>query len=148
MNRSEHPNENYARELMELCTLSIGHYREDDVKEAARAFTGWSLGIEGAGGMRPGGGRLLLRLAANHTAEPKPIAVGGRRSERKPAGGAPGIPESEHGEPERGWRQARLPAAHGAERPGQLGPDPRRRGALSHHRLLSDDRPARPQPQA
>jgi uncharacterized protein (DUF1800 family) len=64
-NRREHPNENYARELMELFTLGIGHYTEDDVKEAARAFTGWSLGIEGAGGMRPGAGRLLLRLAAN-----------------------------------------------------------------------------------
>src|SRR5712692_10066056 len=64
-NRREHPNENYARELMELFTLGIGHYTEDDVKQAARAFTGWSLGIEGAGGTRPGGGRLLLRLAAN-----------------------------------------------------------------------------------
>lgn len=38
-----HPNENYARELMELFTLGIGHYTEQDVKEAARAFTGWSI---------------------------------------------------------------------------------------------------------
>jgi uncharacterized protein (DUF1800 family) len=36
-----HPNENYARELMELFTLGLGHYTEDDVKNAARAFTGW-----------------------------------------------------------------------------------------------------------
>jgi uncharacterized protein (DUF1800 family) len=35
------PNENYARELMELFTLGIGHYTESDVREAARAFTGW-----------------------------------------------------------------------------------------------------------
>ncbi|SIO32065.1 Protein of unknown function [Singulisphaera sp. GP187] len=35
------PNENYARELMELFTLGVGHYNETDVREAARAFTGW-----------------------------------------------------------------------------------------------------------
>jgi uncharacterized protein (DUF1800 family) len=40
-NRKEHPNENYARELMELFTLGIGNYTEKDIKEAARAFTGW-----------------------------------------------------------------------------------------------------------
>ncbi|HEV3118113.1 MAG TPA: DUF1800 domain-containing protein [Gemmataceae bacterium] len=34
-------NENYARELMELFTLGVGHYTENDVREAARAFTGW-----------------------------------------------------------------------------------------------------------
>ncbi|MHC5210168.1 MAG: DUF1800 domain-containing protein [Planctomycetota bacterium] len=39
--RRHHPNENYARELMELFTLGRGHYTEDDVLEAARAFTGW-----------------------------------------------------------------------------------------------------------
>ncbi|HWA84569.1 MAG TPA: DUF1800 domain-containing protein [Fimbriimonadaceae bacterium] len=38
-----HPNENFARELMELFTIGIGNYTEADVKEAARAFTGWSL---------------------------------------------------------------------------------------------------------
>jgi len=37
------PNENYSRELMELFTLGIGNYSEDDVKAAARAFTGWNL---------------------------------------------------------------------------------------------------------
>lgn len=40
------PNENYARELMELFTLGIGHYTETDIKEAARAFTGWSIDRE------------------------------------------------------------------------------------------------------
>jgi uncharacterized protein (DUF1800 family) len=40
-NTREHPNENFARELMELFTCGIGHYTETDVKEAARAFTGW-----------------------------------------------------------------------------------------------------------
>jgi Protein of unknown function (DUF1800) len=35
------PNENYARELMELFSLGVGHYTETDIREAARAFTGW-----------------------------------------------------------------------------------------------------------
>lgn len=40
-NRKGKPNENYARELMELFTIGIGNYTEQDVREAARAFTGW-----------------------------------------------------------------------------------------------------------
>jgi uncharacterized protein (DUF1800 family) len=43
-NPKEHPNENLARELMELFTLGVGHYTETDVKEAARALTGWAPG--------------------------------------------------------------------------------------------------------
>ncbi len=39
----QHPNENYARELMELHTLRPGNYTETDVKEVARCFTGWSI---------------------------------------------------------------------------------------------------------
>jgi len=41
--RKEHPNENFAREVMELFALGEGHYTEKDVTEAARALTGWSL---------------------------------------------------------------------------------------------------------
>jgi uncharacterized protein (DUF1800 family) len=37
------PNENYARELMELFSLGIGHYTETDIREAARAFTGYEI---------------------------------------------------------------------------------------------------------
>lgn len=40
-NQKGKPNENYAREVMELFSLGIGHYTERDIKEAARAFTGW-----------------------------------------------------------------------------------------------------------
>ncbi len=40
-NRKGAPNENYARELMELFTIGRGNYTETDVREAARAFTGW-----------------------------------------------------------------------------------------------------------
>ena len=39
----QHPNENYARELMELFTLGVGNYSEQDVRESARAWTGWVI---------------------------------------------------------------------------------------------------------
>ncbi len=42
-NRKGHANENFARELMELFTLGVGNYTEQDVREVARAFTGWAL---------------------------------------------------------------------------------------------------------
>lgn len=46
-NKKDHPNENFAREVMELFTLGRGHYTEQDIKEAARAFTGWGANIKG-----------------------------------------------------------------------------------------------------
>jgi uncharacterized protein (DUF1800 family) len=46
-NRKQHPNENFAREVMELFTLGRGHYTETDIKEAARAFTGWGFDRSG-----------------------------------------------------------------------------------------------------
>ena len=52
-NRKEHPNENFAREVMELFTLGRGNYSETDVKEAARAFTGWSYDGENNFVFRP-----------------------------------------------------------------------------------------------
>ena len=48
------PNENFARELMELFTLGIGNYSEEDIKEAARAFTGWSYDNKSQFHIRPG----------------------------------------------------------------------------------------------
>lgn len=42
-NRKRSPNENFAREVMELFTMGRGHYTETDIKEAARAFTGWAF---------------------------------------------------------------------------------------------------------
>ena len=56
-NRKGQPNENFARELMELFTLGEGHYTENDVKEAARAFTGWSID--------PDSGEFLFRPAVH-----------------------------------------------------------------------------------
>jgi uncharacterized protein (DUF1800 family) len=46
-NRKEHPNENLAREAMELFTIGVGNFSETDVKEAARALTGWSYKPDG-----------------------------------------------------------------------------------------------------
>jgi len=46
-NRKDHPNENFAREVMELFTIGRGNYSETDVKEAARAFTGWTANFQG-----------------------------------------------------------------------------------------------------
>ncbi len=46
-NKKDHPNENFAREVMELFTLGRGNYTEHDVKEAARAFTGWGANVKG-----------------------------------------------------------------------------------------------------
>lgn len=43
LNVAAHPNENYARELMELFTLGVDNYTEDDVRESARAWTGWRV---------------------------------------------------------------------------------------------------------
>ena len=42
-NHKDSPNENYGRELLELFSLGIGNYTEDDVKSCARAFTGWTI---------------------------------------------------------------------------------------------------------
>lgn len=52
-NRKNKPNENYARELMELFTMGIGNYSETDVREAARAFSGWHLNRENAFAFNP-----------------------------------------------------------------------------------------------
>ncbi len=41
-NVKKHPNENFGRELLELFTMGVGRYTERDVREAARAFTGWT----------------------------------------------------------------------------------------------------------
>jgi uncharacterized protein (DUF1800 family) len=69
-NRKGQPNENFAREVMELFTLGEGRYTEVDVKEAARSFTGWSLNREtGAYVFRPGvhdfGSKTVLGKTGN-----------------------------------------------------------------------------------
>ncbi len=46
-NKKRSPNENFARELMELFTLGRGNYTEKDIKEVARAFTGWDFDFRG-----------------------------------------------------------------------------------------------------
>jgi uncharacterized protein (DUF1800 family) len=61
-NRAGKPNENFARELMELFTCGIGPYTEADVAEAARAFTGWTI-VEGQATFVP----------RRHDAKPKTV---------------------------------------------------------------------------
>jgi uncharacterized protein (DUF1800 family) len=56
-NRKGQPNENFAREVMELFTLGEGNYTERDIKEAARAFTGW--------GIDPDTGQFVFRRRAH-----------------------------------------------------------------------------------
>ncbi|WP_055444483.1 DUF1800 domain-containing protein [Lacinutrix himadriensis] len=46
-NVKKNPNENFARELMELFTLGVGNYKEQDIKESARAFTGYNFDKKG-----------------------------------------------------------------------------------------------------
>lgn len=46
-NKKQHPNENFAREVMELFTMGRGNYTEKDVKEGARAYTGWGFNLKG-----------------------------------------------------------------------------------------------------
>ncbi|MEN1678503.1 MAG: DUF1800 domain-containing protein [Planctomycetota bacterium] len=58
-NRKGHPNENLARELMELFTLGVGNYSEQDVKGAARALTGWTIA----------GGQFAFREARHDAGE-------------------------------------------------------------------------------
>jgi hypothetical protein len=65
LNVAEHPNENYARELMELHTLGVdGGYTEADVKAVARAFSGWTINDD----EKPGG---FFFDAENHDEAPK-----------------------------------------------------------------------------
>jgi uncharacterized protein (DUF1800 family) len=45
-NFKAHPNENFAREVLELFTVGRGHYSEEDIREAARAFTGWGFNLK------------------------------------------------------------------------------------------------------
>jgi uncharacterized protein (DUF1800 family) len=52
-NRKQHPNENFAREVMELFTMGRGTYTETDIREAARAYTGWGFNVKGEFVNRP-----------------------------------------------------------------------------------------------
>jgi uncharacterized protein (DUF1800 family) len=68
-NRKGSPNENFAREVMELFTLGEGRYSEQDIKEAARAFTGWSV--------EPETGEFKWRAPAHDTGVKRVLGVEG-----------------------------------------------------------------------
>ena len=71
-NCKESPNENLARELLELFTLGIGNYTEADVQQAARALSGWTVDRKQAV-FRPdrhdGGFKTILGVSGNHGVE-------------------------------------------------------------------------------
>jgi uncharacterized protein (DUF1800 family) len=71
-NRKGQPNENLARELMELFTLGIGHYTETDVKEAARTLTGWGVAkdaFRNDPGQHDGGEKTILGRTGRWTGD-------------------------------------------------------------------------------
>lgn len=83
LNVATAPNENYARELMELHTLGVdGGYTEDDVKEVARCFTGWTIRFPGDSGVP---GTFKYEPAVHDTAEKivlgNTIAAGGQQTD-------------------------------------------------------------------
>lgn len=72
-NKKQSPNENFAREVMELFTMGRGNYTEKDIKEAARAFTGWSYDLNGEFLFRKfqhdSGSKTFLGKTGNFTGE-------------------------------------------------------------------------------
>jgi uncharacterized protein (DUF1800 family) len=72
-NRKGRPNENYAREVMELFTVGIGNYSDADVKEAARAFTGYTATRTGEftfnAGQHDDGDKTFLGVTRNWDAD-------------------------------------------------------------------------------
>ncbi len=70
-NRKGRPNENFAREVMELFTLGIGNYTEQDIKEVARALTGWQVSPTGVvaynSNLHDGGSKTFLGRTGNFT---------------------------------------------------------------------------------
>jgi uncharacterized protein (DUF1800 family) len=72
-NRKGHPNENFAREVMELFTMGRGTYSEEDIKEAARAFTGWGANARGEYILRKtqhdDGSKTFLKRSGNFTGD-------------------------------------------------------------------------------
>ena len=69
-NKKQKPNENFAREVMELFTMGRGNYTENDVKESARAFTGWGFNAQGEFVYRKnqhdGGSKTFLGKTGNY----------------------------------------------------------------------------------
>ncbi|MCG8648905.1 MAG: DUF1800 domain-containing protein [Pirellulales bacterium] len=71
-NRIGHPNENLARELLELFTLGVGNYGEHDVQQVARALTGWridNLGVRFEKQQHDGDVKTILGSTAHHNVQ-------------------------------------------------------------------------------
>ncbi len=69
-----HPNENFAREVMELFTLGEGNYTEQDIQQAAKAYTGWGISKDGLRyeyhyGNHDSGPKTIFGQTGNYTGE-------------------------------------------------------------------------------
>lgn len=77
------PNENFAREVMELFTLGIGNYTEKDIQEGARAFTGWSIGrrngkeVDPTKGLKGGNSQFIVRQNLHDDGEKTFLGISG-----------------------------------------------------------------------
>jgi uncharacterized protein (DUF1800 family) len=85
-NQAAKPNENYGREFMELFTLGVGRYTQEDVRQAARAFTGYTVDAQGTvafnAGLHDGGEKVILGNRGNFT----PLDVADVVLDRHPEG--------------------------------------------------------------
>jgi uncharacterized protein (DUF1800 family) len=85
-NQAAKPNENYGREFMELFTLGVGRYTQEDVRQAARAFTGYTVDAQGNvaynEGLHDGGEKVILGNRGNFT----PLDVADVVLDRHPEG--------------------------------------------------------------
>jgi len=78
-----HPNENFAREVMELFTLGIGNYTEHDIQEGARAFTGWSIArrngrdVDPNKGVKNGNASFIERPALHDSGDKTYLGING-----------------------------------------------------------------------
>src|SRR6187399_1054920 len=70
-NTRQRPQENFGREIMELFTLGVGHYTEEDVYAAARVFTGWNLRFVNNGAVDTNNWYEFDYIANNHDATAK-----------------------------------------------------------------------------
>ena len=99
-NHADQPNENWGRELLELFSMGVGNYTEDDIKNAARAFTGWDF------------------QAAHPTVSIRTLRVRLRVHSRRPRRQREDIPRT-NGQPQRrGHRGHHYPAGAYVQIPG------------------------------
>ncbi len=84
--KKDKPNENFGREFLELFTLGAGHFTEHDIREAARAFTGW-VRQDSRGGI-PGDAERSSTTTRRSTTGPRPSSARPGRGDRPTSSGS------------------------------------------------------------